>query len=119
MPIDTSEVRALGSRLQTVGGRIGADASAAMRRTAYSIEVDAKATAPVDTGNLRSSISTTITGDGRFGAMTAEVGPTASYGIYLEYGTSRMAAQPYMGPAFDRRVGNYTAALADIASRAV
>jgi HK97 gp10 family phage protein len=115
--IDVSEVRALGSRLQTAGGRVGSLASTALRKTAYDIEADAKILAPVDTGNLRNSISTTISGDGRFGTMTAEIGPTAEYGIYQEFGTSTQPGTPFMGPAFDRRVPGYTSALADIAAR--
>ena len=51
--------------------------------------------------------------------MTAEIGPTAEYGLYQEFGTSVMAAQPFMGPAFDRRVAGYAAALAQIAAEAI
>lgn len=114
--IDVSQVRALGSRIAAAGPRIGSRAAAALRKTAMDIEADAKAMAPVDTGNLQNSISTSITGDGRFGSMSAEVGPTAEYGIYQEFGTSVMGAQPFMGPAFDRRAPGYAAALADIAA---
>lgn len=73
----------------------------AMQKTAADIKADAQAFAPVDTGNLRASISyeTHITAD----AVTAEIGPTAEYGIYVEYGTEHMAPQAYLGPAFDRR----------------
>lgn len=34
------------------------------------------------------------------------VGPTADYGGYVEHGTSRMAAQPYMAPAAREAQGN-------------
>lgn len=112
---DFSEVRALGSRMQGAGGRVGLKAAAALRKTAYDIEADAKALAPVDTGNLRNSISSTIAGDGRTGQMTAEVGPTAEYGIHQEYGTSTQPGTPFLGPAFDRRAPLYTQALAKIA----
>lgn len=67
----------------------------AIRETAYAIEAKSKGVCPVDTGNLRGSISTTC------GFMNAEVGPTAEYGHFVEYGTSRMRPQPYMGPAAD------------------
>lgn len=113
--LDTSEVRALGSRIVASTGRVGGLASAALRKTAFAIEADAKALAPVDTGNLMNSISTTISGDGRFGAMTAEIGPTVEYGVYQEYGTSTQSGTPFMGPAFDRNVGGYTDALGKIA----
>ena len=117
--LDLSELRAVASRVATSGPRIGAAASGILRKTALDIEADAKALAPVDTGALRNSISTSIEGDGRFGAMAAEIGPTVDYGIYQEYGTSVMAAQPYMGPAFDRRIGGYTSALASAAAEQV
>lgn len=117
--VDTSEVRALSSRIASAGGRVGARGALALRKTAFDIEADAKALAPVDTGNLRNSISTDISGDGRFAGMTAEVGPTAEYGVYQEYGTSVMAAQPYLAPAFDRRVPGYTQALALLAAEEI
>lgn len=113
---DASEVRALGSRMQSAGGRIGAKASAALRATALAIQNDAKALAPVgDTGDLRDSITVRVTGDGRTGTMAVEVGPTIEYGFYQEFGTSDMAPQPFLGPAFDANAPKYTAALATIA----
>lgn len=111
LSLDTSQARALGSRITSNAGRIGAAGSAVLRRAALAIEADAQALAPVDTGALRSSISSSFTGDGRNGSMTAEIGPTVEYGVFQEYGTSVMGAQPFMGPAFDRQVGGYTAAV--------
>lgn len=114
--LDLSELRALGAQVSGAGARIGAVGSAVLRRTANAIEADAKAMAPVDTGNLRNSISTTTIGDGRAGAMAAEIGPTAEYGIYQEYGTSTQPGTPFMGPAFDRQIGGFTEALAQAAA---
>lgn len=116
MPLDTSQARAVASRLKTAGGRVGAQGALVFRRTVLAIEADAKAFAPVDTGFLRSSISSSVTGDGRFGGMTAEIGPTAEYGVYQEYGTSTQPGTPFLAPAFDRQVPGYTAALADLAT---
>lgn len=117
--VDLSQVRALGTRLATAGGRVGARGALALRKTAHDIEADAMALAPVDTGALRSSISTSIEGDGRRGAITAEIGPTVEYGIYQEFGTSTQPGQPYLGPAYDRRVPGYTQALALLAAEEV
>lgn len=113
--IDTSDLDALAARLGASGLRIGAATAAALRKTAYGIERSAKANAPVDTGALRNSISTSFAGDGRSGAMAAEIGPTVDYGIYVEFGTSRMAGQPFMGPAYDANVPQLEAALGGIA----
>ncbi|MDN4173921.1 HK97 gp10 family phage protein [Nocardioides sp. SOB77] len=115
--LDTSEVRALGARIQSAGGEIGPRANAVLRRTAHAIEADAKQLAPVDTGALRSSISTSIAGGGAF--MTAEVGPTVEYGVYQEYGTSEQSGTPFMGPAFDRHAPGFSEALARIAEQAI
>ena len=76
-------------------------------KTAHDIEADAKSFAPVDTGMLRNSISTTIGA----GGLSAEIGPTVDYAHYLEYGTRRMPPQPYMGPAAERRAEPFVKAI--------
>lgn len=113
--VDVSDLNKLAVDLNSATGQIGAKASVAIRKTAYDIERDSKAFCPVDTGNLRASISTGFTGDGRFGVMEAEIGPTAEYAAYVEYGTSKMAPAAYMGPAFDRHAGELVTALEHIA----
>ncbi|MDP9820386.1 HK97-gp10 family putative phage morphogenesis protein [Nocardioides massiliensis] len=113
---DASQVRALGARVGQAPERVGAKAAAAFRKTVRDIEADAKVLAPVDTGALRGSISSTTTGDGRYGHTEAEIGPTVDYGIYVEWGTSVQPGQPYLGPAFDRRAPTFTEALAQLAT---
>lgn len=96
MGFDTSGIRQLQADLGHLSARAVPVASRAVAKVAHDIEATAKVLAPVDTGNLQSSISTDL------GVLSAEVGPTAEYGAYVEEGTSRMAPQPYMGPAADR-----------------
>lgn len=117
--IDTSEVRAIGAQIASNSRRLGARGSAVLRRAAFAIQADAQALAPIDTGALKGSISTTFTGDGRGGAMTAEVGPTVDYGIYQEFGTSTQSGTPFMGPAFDRQIGGFTAAVAQLGEEVI
>lgn len=119
--IDVSDLNKLAVELENATGQLGARASVALRKTAYDIEKDSKTFCPVGKsrpgyvgGNLRNSISTTITGDGRFGTMEAEIGPTAFYGGFVENGTSRMAPRAYMGPAFDRNAYKMVAAFEQI-----
>lgn len=114
MRLDVSQAIKVGASLTGAGARAGVLCAAALRRTAFAIQADAQAAAPVDTGALRSSISTTITGSGSYGAMTAEIGPTVEYGIYQELGTSTQPGQPYLGPAFDRQVDGLVAAITQI-----
>jgi HK97 gp10 family phage protein len=52
-----------------------------------------------DTGELQSKIKNVETGP-----LTAEVRSEAEYAAALEFGTSRMAARPYMRPARDKEL---------------
>ena len=55
---------------------------------------------PVDTGNLQSSIGYSVDGtDLNFEA-------TAEYAGFVEYGTSKMAAQPFFMPPIDNLAGS-------------
>ena len=112
----TGDLRGLSVDLGNEAKSVGARVASAVRKTARSIERDAKIMAPVDTGNLKNSISTDVTGDGRTASMRATIGPTAHYGIYQELGTSRMAAQPYLFPAADRHEPGFIAAMAQAAT---
>lgn len=110
--IDTSDLMALSVELGEAATRAGAKVDVVVRRSAARVEGEAKMFCPVDTGNLRSSIFTTVAGDGRSGSVTATIGPSAEYGGYVEYGTSRMPPHAYLGPALDRSAPDFIAGLA-------
>ena len=93
---DASELRVLAADLTKANAGAQLKAGQVVRKAGADVERIAKQRAPVDTGHLRNSIGTTT-----HSPTSVEVGPTASYGIYLELGTYKMAAQPYMGPAAD------------------
>ena len=57
----------------------------------------AKRLAPVDTGYLKGSITTSV----ELGGLQSTTTPTADYASYVEYGTRFMAKQPFLRPAFD------------------
>lgn len=111
MRIDTSQLDDVGRDIRTNAGKVGAKAAMAFRKTIFDIEADAKDLAPVDTGALQNSISSEITGDGRFGRMAGEVGGTVDYEIYQELGTSTQPGKPHLSPAFDRRVPRFISAV--------
>lgn len=66
------------------------------RQVAEQVAEQAKEMAPVDTGNLRASIR--VERDGSNHAVVTDV----SYAPYLEFGTSRASAHPFLGPAAER-----------------
>ena len=52
-----------------------------------------------DTGRLANSVEFNLPAAGR---LMGEVGTNVIYGRYLEFGTSRMAARPWLLPSFER-----------------
>lgn len=110
--LDTSQFRAVAARLATAGDRARGRLATAIVKTGYDIQADAQILAPVDTGALKNSISTSVSGSSA--SLTVEVGPTVEYGIWQELGTSTQPAQPYLGPAYDRRIPGLTDAIAQI-----
>ncbi|HEY9356493.1 MAG TPA: HK97-gp10 family putative phage morphogenesis protein [Arthrobacter sp.] len=115
--IDTSEFVALSASYSAASEEVGKLANMIVRKTAHDIAADAKNFVPVDTGNLKGSIGTDATANGG-GAYEAVIGPTASYGIYVEQGTSRMAPHLYMSGALDRRQPAFVQAMEQLAERA-
>ena len=95
MRVDGAPLVQLAADFSAAGPAAAVKISGEIQKAAYRIEAAGKVACPVATGVLRASISSTVTG------MSAEIGPTARYGGFVENGTRRMAARPYMGPAAD------------------
>ena len=68
-------------------------------KIALKVEAGAKRRCPVDTGRLRSSITHELRVDAE--GLHAVVGTDVEYAAYVEFGTSRMHAQPFLRPALD------------------
>lgn len=84
--------------------RIGELKRDALEKLAREIAADARRFVPIDTGRLRDSIETTVIGDDTVRiTASAENQQGDVYGGYVENGTSKMDAQPYMKPALYRR----------------
>lgn len=96
MSADAADIRKLAIDLGNAGPKTETKARVALRKTAADTVRSAKNRVAVDTGNLKSSIGASFPSP-----LSAEIGPTADYGYWVEVGTSRMAPQPYMGPAAD------------------
>ena len=61
----------------------------------------AKALCPVDTGRLRNSISHAVEGDSVY------IGTNVEYAVYVEKGTRKMQAYPYLKPAAQDHADEY------------
>jgi HK97 gp10 family phage protein len=51
-----------------------------------------------DTGELAQNIAVEISGDG----LEGKVGTEKDHGLFLEYGTSKMAPRPWLKPSFEQ-----------------
>lgn len=75
------------------------EAKRAVTLRTLEMEVNSKNLAPVgDTGNLRRSITSDVKGSGN--SVTGEVTTNIEYNAYVEFGTSRQNAQPYLTPSY-------------------
>lgn len=79
-------------------------------KAAMDIEAHAKSRAPVDTGTLKNSIQATRVGDAHWRVVVG-----ADYGMYVEWGTVHMAAQPFFQPAIQAVTPTFLRALRTVA----
>lgn len=87
------------AKLNALGGNAINALTEAIGTTILSAQGDAVAHAPVDTGALKLSIASSMERDSD--SVTGVVFTNSPYAAYQEFGTSRMAAHPYMMPALN------------------
>lgn len=88
--------------LKAKAAAMQAAATAAVALEVKSIQADAEREAPRGkTGDLVAGI------EGDAHGTSGEVRATARHSPFVEFGTSKMAAQPYMGPAADKSRGRF------------
>lgn len=98
------------NHLTRIAAELRPKASAIVRKTAFQIEADAKQRAAVDTGAMRGSIQAVMDTD-----LEATIAVGVDYAAYVEYGTYKMPAQPYMTPAAEAARPSFDAAFQKIA----
>lgn len=84
-------------KLQALHRDVPAKADRIVEAVARELEGVAKTGAAVDTGAMRASITVQNTGHAR-----RKIGPSVAYAVFVEMGTRRRAAKPFLMPAFDR-----------------
>jgi len=81
--------------------------SRALEKVGLTAERYAKALTPVDTGRLRNSITHQVIN----GENVAVIGTNVEYAPYVELGTSRQEAQPYLVPAAENHLDEWRSIL--------
>jgi HK97 gp10 family phage protein len=100
-------IKVVSNRLPALPAAIKTLVAAEVQKAGFQIEADAKAKVPVRTATLQRSIHTVLSN----GGMTATVGPSVDYGIYVEFGTRRAGARPFMRPAAEKVLPQFAAAV--------
>lgn len=102
--VAAATLKVLFNRLPTLAAEIKSQGAALVAETAQHVATGAQQRAPVRTGRLRDGI--TVEGSGSASRVVSE----APYSVYVEYGTSRMGAQPFFWPALEAERPVYLAA---------
>jgi HK97 gp10 family phage protein len=80
-----------------------------LEKSALRVEASAKENAPVDTGRLRASITHKMDNAN----LSASVGSNLEYASAIEFGTTKMSAQPYMYPSVKEHANQITKDIAE------
>ena len=88
--ISVKNSRKVNSELIRYGKRSGSAILKEVQITGLKVESKAKVRVPVDTGTLRSSIST------KQGKADVKVSTNVEYAPFVEHGTFKMSARPYL-----------------------
>ncbi|MCY6354517.1 HK97-gp10 family putative phage morphogenesis protein [Clostridium sp. ZS2-4] len=106
------------NRIQSIGANVGRLENKALRNAAEPILEDAKANAPVRTGKLKKGLKITRVKkkDGvKYILVGVDRGDNSEifYGKFIEFGTSKMPAKPFMQPAYEKNKDNIKRTIAE------
>lgn len=99
------------SRIPKLVAEVTAKTELIVAKAAMDIQAHAQNRAPVRTGFLKGSIQAK-----REKPLSWRVDVQADYGIYVELGTSRMAARPYLIPAVEMVRPSFLSAMSQVVS---
>lgn len=92
---EMGELVAVGADLGRAGAKTTREAESVVQESTQKLEKRAETYAPARTGALRGSIESRVSG------LTGTVSANIRYAEFQEWGTSKMAPQPYAGPALE------------------
>lgn len=100
MEFEFEGISELVQELELMGKSVEQGKDEALVAGAEVLQKAAKERVPVRTGNLMRHVNISEIDDGEIEVYVDQQGK-AYYGYFLEVGTSKMRAQPFMGPAFN------------------
>jgi len=112
MKFEFENIDELINRLEMTGNNVEQGKQQALTASANLLQEETKKIAPVSTGNLRGNINVSDVEDDEISVYVDQQG-SAYYGHFLEYGTSKMRAQPFMYPAFHKNRSRIERRMAD------
>lgn len=95
-------------RIEDVKRELEAKMATALETIGMMAETDAKLLCPVDTGRLRNSIAHAVD------RTSVIIGTNVEYAPYIEFGTSKMDAQPFLLPAVRGQLEAYKQVLESV-----
>ena len=96
------EVKIEANNIEKIKAACADQVSAALEAIGMQAENYAKLLCPVDTGNLRNSITHQQENEN-----TEVIGSAVEYAAYVEMGTRKTKAQPYLEPAVKNHIDEY------------
>ncbi|MDW0112158.1 HK97 gp10 family phage protein [Sporosarcina saromensis] len=86
------------STIERMPAKLNDEAKKAIHTRTLEMEANAKSLSPIDTGHLRRSLNSTFSDEGS--STVGEVSTVVEYAPFVEFGTSKQAAQPFLTPSF-------------------
>lgn len=99
MAIEAGNIKLDTAMLDKITAEMQPKASAIVERRGFAVVADWAGSVPVDTGAYRNSITAESHMEGN---MTFVAQDGVEYGVFVELGTSRMAARPALVPALEK-----------------
>lgn len=116
--IELTGVDEILNKLQQMGANVGRLENKALKNAAEPVLEDAKANVPVRTGKLKKGLKITNVKkkDGmKYILVGVDRGDNSEvfYGKFIEFGTSKMPARPFLQPAYEKNKNTIRKAIAE------
>ena len=98
LAFNKAQLDRLKTRLDAIPSKVGKAVTPATKASCEALAAEMQRLCPVDRGALRDSIKVVEAADGRFSVEAG--GPSAPYAQHVEFGTSKMHAEPFFMPAY-------------------